>query len=70
MATAIVYDREPGAIADVLEINGETVCVINAAALAEHDGQQLVRDFLRSLGVDCTVCRGCPVGTAGQAGID
>lgn len=68
MATAITYDREPGFIADVLEIDGSTFCILHPTAITDADTRVLVRRFMQGQGVDCGTCRGCPVGTADQEG--
>lgn len=62
-ATAITYDREPGFIADVLEINGANFCVLNPTAIQDADTRSLVRHLMQRRGLDCGTCRGCLVGT-------
>lgn len=66
MATAITYDREPGFIADVLEINGETVCVLSPEVFTDHDTRALTASWMRGQGVPCEECLGCPVGVMQQ----
>lgn len=70
MATAITYDREPGFIADVLEIKGETICVLSPAVATDANTQAVVQRFMEGHGIDCRTCGGCPVGTALQEGGD
>ncbi|HZF92016.1 hypothetical protein [Streptomyces sp.] len=67
-AKAITYDREPGFIADVLEIDGASVCVVNPAALKDAGTRSLVRQVAQGRGLDCGTCRGCLVGTTVQDG--
>jgi hypothetical protein len=66
MATAITYDLEPGHIADVLEINGENVCVLNPKVFTDRDTRSLVKSWMRGQGLDCEACLGCPVGVMQQ----
>lgn len=61
------YDREPGFIADVLVINGNTVCVLSSAATSDVPTRALVRAFMREQGIDCLTCRNCPVGSEPQS---
>lgn len=67
MPTAIAYDREPGFIADMLVINGRTVCVLSTEATTDASTRALVRTFMQSQGIDCMACRNCPVGAQEQS---
>ncbi|MET7475123.1 hypothetical protein ABZT17_12285 [Streptomyces sp. NPDC005648] len=68
MATVVTYDGAPGFIADVLELNGQTVCVLSPDVFTDAETRSLVRTWMRGQGVDCEACLGCSVGVMQQGG--
>lgn len=64
MSTAIEADLGHGHIAQAFEINGEMFCVLAPETATDQAIQGQVRRLMKGQGVDCGVCRGCPVGTA------
>ncbi|MFJ2515564.1 hypothetical protein ACIPEL_36105 [Streptomyces griseoviridis] len=66
MAKAITH-RQPGFIADVLEVDGETVCLLTPDVATDAATRALVESWMTSQGVDCRACRGCPVGVMQQS---
>lgn len=46
------------------QVDGEKVCVLTPRAAKDRVIQERVRRFMKGQGLDCRVCRGCPVGTA------
>lgn len=63
MATVITY-AAPGFEGHVLEADGEIVCILAPAAATDCEIQARVRRLMHGQGIDCRICRGCPVGTA------
>lgn len=64
MSTVVTLDLGPGHEADVLEINGEMVCILCPEAATDPHIQKRIRRLLKGLGKDCGTCLGCPVGKA------
>lgn len=64
MSTVVELDLGPGHFAHAVEVNGEMVCVLSPKARTEARVQAGVRRFMQGQGVDCSTCRGCPVGAA------
>ncbi|MDT0476199.1 hypothetical protein RM863_29150 [Streptomyces sp. DSM 41014] len=65
MAKAITH-RQPGFIADVLEVDGETVCLLTPEVATDSEIRKLVESWMTAQGVDCGACLGCPVGAMRQ----
>ncbi|MDX3243482.1 hypothetical protein [Streptomyces sp. ME18-1-4] len=63
MTTVIEFDRA-GFEAHVLKKDNRIVCILAPAAATDPAIQERVRQLMRSQGIDCRKCCGCPVGTA------
>lgn len=63
MATIVEFDR-PGFEAHILERDKEIVCILTPAAATDPAIQARVRRLMQGQGIDCRICRSCPVGTA------
>lgn len=64
MSTVVELDLGAGHEADALEVNGETVCVLNPKVATDARIQERVRRLMEGEGRNCRECRGCIVGTA------
>jgi hypothetical protein len=64
MSTVVELDLGEGHHAHALRIEGEMVCVLSPAARTDSRIQAGIRRFMQGQGVDCSECRGCPVGKA------
>jgi hypothetical protein len=64
MSNAISLDLGPTFIAAVAQAAGETVCILTPRAASEARIQERVRQVMKSQGIDCKSCDGCPMGHA------
>jgi hypothetical protein len=63
MATVVTFERR-GFEAHVLQENDKIVCILTPAAETDSEIQARVRRLMKGQGIDCRMCRGCPVGRA------
>lgn len=50
-------------IAYATQVDGEMVCVLTPKAAVDRVIQARVKRFMKGQDRDCSICRGCPVGT-------
>jgi|SoiMethySBSTD1v2_1073268.scaffolds.fasta_scaffold1597643_1 hypothetical protein len=62
MATTVVTYDKPGFEGHVLEEDGRIVCILAPTAFTDTGIQARIRRLMQGQGIDCTMCRGCPVG--------
>jgi hypothetical protein len=61
---AISLDLGPTFIASVAQEAGERVCILTPKAATDTRIQARVREVMKSQGIDCRICGGCPMGQA------
>ena len=64
MSSVISIDLGSTFIASVAQAAGERVCILTPQAATDERIQARVRRVMKSQGIDCRICRACPIGQA------
>lgn len=65
MHECFTLDLGPQFVGQAVNVGEKTVCAVTPRVSTDPAARSVMKEVARRHGIDCSVCRGCPVGTAG-----